>query len=73
MKKQTLILLFIFIIKSNFIIAQTDKIVMNNYLKAEKILQNAINKVGGKEKFKTPVSFNLVGKKYFFGQRNSQN
>ena len=47
--------------------AQSDKMVMDNYLKAEKILQTAIDKFGGKEKFNAPISFDWEGKKYFFG------
>ena len=67
MKKATLFLLFCFLLKSNIGTGQTDKLVMDNYQKADNILQKTIVQHGGQAKLNVPMSFHLEGTLYFFG------
>jgi Metallo-beta-lactamase superfamily len=67
MKKATFILFSYFLLKYSLGIAQTDKLVMDNYLKAGKILQKTMEQYGGQNKINAPISFQLEGTKYFFG------
>jgi|GEM_PF-2213726 len=67
MDSSKILTLFIFLSACYAIKAQEKNIVFTNYLKAEKILENAILKSGGISKLKKPLSFSFVGTKYFFG------
>ncbi len=63
-KKYLVISLLLF---CKVVVAQDNSVVMSNYLKAEKIIEKSISNCGGISKLKKPLSFSLVGTKYFFG------
>jgi len=65
MDSSKILTLFIFLSACYAIKAQEKNIVFTNYLKAEKILENAILKSGGISKLKKPLSFSFVGKIFF--------
>ena len=70
MNNTVLIYLFCFlsfILKTNLGIAQTDKLALNSYQKAENQLQKTIDKHGGQAKLNAPICFKLEGSLYFFG------
>lgn len=63
-----LLILLYFINGCGFILnAQSDKFLLENYSKADKILSKAILRQGGFEQLQMPISFQLEGTKYFFG------
>jgi Metallo-beta-lactamase superfamily len=67
MKNLVLVLFFCFAANISVGTAQTDKLVIDNYQKADNILQKAIAHYGGQAKLTEPIGFHLEGTLYFFG------